>query len=52
MVIAFILMAIGALTPAENYWEYIENIAHLLIAFFMLALIADGDIRTEMGVKS
>ncbi len=52
LVIAFVLMAIGALTPAENYWEYIEHIAHLLIAFFMLALIADGDIRTEMGVKS
>ena len=52
LVIAFVLMAIGALLPADNYWEYAENISHLLIAFFMLAFITDSDVRKEMGACS
>ena len=52
LVISFVLMAIEALMPAENYWEYAENISHLIIAVFMLALITDSEVRTEMGAKS
>ena len=50
LVIAFILMAIDALIPAETWWEFVNNVAHLLIAFFMIAFIADIEIRREMGV--
>ena len=52
LVIAFVLRALEALLPAENYWEYTEHVAHLRIATFMLVLIADSDVRTEMGAKS
>lgn len=52
LVIAFVLMALDALLPASTYWEFAENVAHLLIAVFMLAFILDGDVRKEMGVKS
>ena len=52
LVIAFVLMVVESLTPALNYWEYAINIAHMLIGFFMLSLILDRDVRTEMGVIS
>ncbi len=52
LVIAFVLLLIDALLPADNYWEYAENIAHLLISFFMLAFILDSEVKTEMGAKS
>ena len=52
LVISFILMLIDALIPADNYWTYAEHIAHLLIAFFMLAFILDSGIRREMGALS
>jgi len=52
LVIAFVLLLIDALLPADNYWEYAEDIAHLLISFFMLAFILDSEVRTEMGAKS
>ena len=52
LVIAFVLMVLDSLTPAENYWEYASHIAHLLIGFFMLSLLLDRDVRTEMGVRA
>ena len=52
LVIAFALMALNGIEPAEDYWEYAENISHLIIAVFMLALISDNDVRKEMGAKS
>jgi MFS family permease len=52
LVIAFVLMALNALIEADNYWEFAEDIAHLLLAVFMLAFITDSDVRKEMGAKS
>ncbi len=52
IVVSFALMAIESLVPAENEWEFVDHVAHLVIAFFMLALLADRDIMTDMGVKS
>ena len=52
LVIAFALMLINALQAADNYWQYAENIANVLIAFFMLSMIFDRDVRSEMGVKA
>ena len=50
LLVAFAVMAVCALLPAENYWDYAKNISHLLIAFFMLAFITDFEVRKEMGV--
>lgn len=52
LVIAFAMMLINSLLPANNYWQYAENIANVLIAFFMLTMILDSGVRTEMGVKA
>ena len=52
LVISFVLMAVNALLPAETWWEFLDHVAHLLIAFFMIAFIMDGEIRREMGVGS
>lgn len=51
LVIAFVLMALDAIEEADNYWEFAEHIAHMIIAVFMISFIADGDVRREMGVS-
>ncbi|AMK14338.1 hypothetical protein AUP07_1301 [methanogenic archaeon mixed culture ISO4-G1] len=52
LAVSFTLMAIEALLPAENYWEYIEHVSDLIIAIFMLLLVADVEVRIAMGAKS
>ena len=52
LVVALLLMAVKSLIPSEEYWGIINNIAHLMIAFFMLVFIADSDVRKDMGVIS
>jgi hypothetical protein len=51
LIVAFALMALEALTEADDYWEFAEHIAHMIIAVFMISFIADGDVRREMGVS-
>ncbi len=52
LVISLLLMAVKSLIPSEEYWGIINNVAHLMIAFFMLVFIADSDVMKEMGVTS
>lgn len=52
LAVSFTLMAIEALLPAENYWEYVEHVSDLIIAIFMLLLVADVEVRIAMGAKS
>ena len=52
LAVSFTLMAIEALLPAENYWEYIEHVSDLIIAIFMLLLVAEVEVRIAMGAKS
>ncbi len=52
LAVSFTVMAIEALLPAENYWEYIEHVSDLIIAIFMLLLVADVEVRIAMGAKS
>ena len=52
LIVSFVLMAVDALIPVDTWWDFIDNVAHLLIAFFMIAFITDGEIRREMGVGS
>jgi len=51
LMIAFVLMALDAVMPAQDYWEFADHIAHLIIAVFMVSFIADADVRREMGVS-
>ena len=51
LVVAFILMAIKGILPAENVWQFAEHIAYVLIAFFMLIFVIDEEVRIEMGAK-
>ncbi len=51
LVIAFALMALEAVLPAGDYWEFAEHVAHMIIAVFMISFIADSDVRKEMGVS-
>jgi len=52
LVIAFALMFVFSLLEAGSYLEFADNVAHLLLSFFMLALITDSEVRKEMGAKS
>ncbi len=52
LVIVFGMMLITSLMPAENYWQYAENITNVLIAFFMLTFVLDREVRIDMGVQS
>jgi hypothetical protein len=51
LVIAFIVMFVNALLPADNYWQFAQHIANVLIAFFMLLFIVDEEVRIDMGAK-
>ncbi len=52
LVAAFVLMAVDSVLPADNYWQFAEHIAHLLIAFFMVMFISDREVMVEMGARS
>ncbi len=51
LVIAFVLMAAQALMEAADYGEYVDHIAHLLLAIFMLLFLIDDEVRRDMGFK-
>lgn len=51
LILAFLAMAVYNLLPAANEWELVNSVAHLMIAVFMILLLYDDEVMTDMGVK-
>lgn len=50
LVIAFAVMIVLNLLPANTESEFVSHIVHLIIAVFMIMLLADNDVKIGMGI--
>ncbi len=51
LILAFLLMAANALTPADDYADLAKHTADLLISIFMLIFLLDDVVRYDMGFR-
>jgi len=49
LVVVFVIMLILNLMPASNMMDFIDQIAHTLIAVFMLLFLMDAEVKIGMG---
>ncbi len=49
LILAFFLLLIWSLYPAETYLELLNDITHLLIAIFMILFLYDPEVKVAMG---
>ncbi len=51
LMVAFIAMAAGALSPSGDYSELARHTADLLISIFLIIFLLDDEVRRDMGFK-